>query len=160
MFSNDGFIMTKNDFYQKFQFSSLNDSLHQYQHHAPLKPAAVLIALTEVDEQLFVVLTKRASHLKHHPGQISFPGGKMEDFDAGFVSAAIREAEEEIGLNSDNIDIVGQLLPYETISGYIVTPIIAFIVCTILTTFSIGLLIAFVIKRINKKPTELQKKVL
>jgi 8-oxo-dGTP pyrophosphatase MutT (NUDIX family) len=119
--------MTKNDFFQKFQFSSLNNSLHQYQHHAALKPAAVLIALTEVNDQLFVVLTKRASHLKHHPGQISFPGGKMEDFDAGFVSVAIREAEEEIGLNSNNIKIVGKLLPYETISGYVVTPIIAFI---------------------------------
>jgi 8-oxo-dGTP pyrophosphatase MutT (NUDIX family) len=119
--------MTKNDFFQKFQFSSLNDSLHQYQHLAPLKPAAVLIALTEIDEKLFVVLTKRANHLKHHPGQISFPGGKMEDFDADFISAAIREAEEEIGLNSDNINIVGKLLPYETISGYVVTPIIAFI---------------------------------
>ncbi|MFT6900874.1 MAG: 8-oxo-dGTP pyrophosphatase MutT (NUDIX family) [Colwellia sp.] len=123
----DGFIMTKHDFLQKFQLSILNDSLHQYQHHATLKPAAVLIALIEENKQLSVVLTKRASHLKHHPGQISFPGGKMEDFDAGFVSAAIREAEEEIGLNIDNINIVGQLLPYETISGYVVTPIIAFI---------------------------------
>jgi 8-oxo-dGTP pyrophosphatase MutT (NUDIX family) len=123
----DGFIMTKHDFLQKFQLSILNDSLHQYQHHETLKPAAVLIALIEENKQLSVVLTKRASHLKHHPGQISFPGGKMEDFDAGFVSAAIREAEEEIGLNIDNINIVGQLLPYETISGYVVTPIIAFI---------------------------------
>jgi 8-oxo-dGTP pyrophosphatase MutT (NUDIX family) len=123
----DGFIMTKHDFLQKFQLSILNDSLHQYQHHTTLKPAAVLIALIEENKQLSVVLTKRASHLKHHPGQISCPGGKMEDFDAGFVSAAIREAEEEIGLNSDNINIVGQLLPYETISGYVVTPIIAFI---------------------------------
>ena len=87
----------------------------------------MLIALTEIDEQLFILLTKRANHLKHHPGQISFPGGKMEDFDAGFVGAAIREAEEEIGLNSNNINIIGQLLPYETISGYVVTPIIAFI---------------------------------
>jgi len=119
--------MTKNDFLLRFQLSCLDDSLHQYQHDSPLKPAAVLIALIEENKQLSVVLTKRASHLKHHPGQISFPGGKMEDFDAGFVSAAIREAEEEIGLNSNNINIVGQLLPYETISGYVVTPIIAFI---------------------------------
>jgi 8-oxo-dGTP pyrophosphatase MutT (NUDIX family) len=120
-------MMTKNDFLQKFQLSKLDDSLHQYQHHAELKPAAVLIALIEENNKLSIVLTKRASHLKHHPGQISFPGGKMEDFDAGFISAAIREAEEEIGLNSDNINIIGQLLPYETISGYVVTPIIAFI---------------------------------
>jgi 8-oxo-dGTP pyrophosphatase MutT (NUDIX family) len=120
-------MMTKNDFLLKFQLSKLDNSLHQYRHNTALKPAAVLIALIEEDQQLSIVLTKRANHLKHHPGQISFPGGKMEDFDSGFVNAAIREAEEEIGLNSDNINIVGQLLPYETISGYVVTPIIAFI---------------------------------
>jgi 8-oxo-dGTP pyrophosphatase MutT (NUDIX family) len=119
--------MTKNDFLQKFQLSLLADSLHQYKHHTSLRPAAVLIALIEENGQLSVVLTKRASHLKHHPGQISFPGGKMEDSDTGLISAAIREAEEEIGLNSHSINIIGQLLPYEVISGYIVTPIIAFI---------------------------------
>jgi len=119
--------MTKNEFLQKFQLTSLAGSLHQYRHPTPLKPAAVLIALIEEEQQLSVVLTKRANHLKHHPGQISFPGGKMEEYDDGFIGAAIREAEEEIGLNRNNINIIGQLLPYETISGYIVTPIIAFI---------------------------------
>lgn len=119
--------MNKTDFLQKFQLLSLDESLHQYQHHSQLKPAAVLIALIEENKQLSVVLTKRALHLRHHPGQVSFPGGKMEEEDAGFVGTAIREAEEEIGLNSDNINIIGQLLPYETISGYVVTPIIAFI---------------------------------
>jgi 8-oxo-dGTP pyrophosphatase MutT (NUDIX family) len=126
-FAIDGFIMNKHDFLQNFQFSALDVSLHQYQHLGALKPAAVLIALIEENKQLSVVLTKRASHLKHHPGQISFPGGKMEDFDTSFINTAIREAEEEIGLNSNNINIVGQLLPYETISGYVVIPIIAFI---------------------------------
>jgi 8-oxo-dGTP pyrophosphatase MutT (NUDIX family) len=119
--------MTKDEFLQKFQLASLTDSLHQYRHPTSLKPAAVLIALIEENQQLSIVFTKRALHLKHHPGQISFPGGKREDFDDSFISAAIREAEEEIGLNRDNIHIVGQLRPYETISGYVVTPIIAFI---------------------------------
>jgi 8-oxo-dGTP pyrophosphatase MutT (NUDIX family) len=119
--------MTKNEFLQKFQLSSLADSLHQYRHHTPLKPAAVLIALIEENHQLSVVFTKRAAHLKHHPGQISFPGGKVEDFDKNFIATAIREAEEEIGLNSHEINIIGQLNPYETISGYVVTPVIAFI---------------------------------
>jgi 8-oxo-dGTP pyrophosphatase MutT (NUDIX family) len=119
--------MTKNEFLHRFQLSSLADSLHQYRHNTPLKPAAVLIALIEEDHQLSVVFTKRAAHLKHHPGQISFPGGKVEDFDKNLIEAAIREAEEEIGLNSHKINIIGQLNPYETISGYVVTPIIAFI---------------------------------
>ena len=119
--------MTKNEFLHKFQLSSLADSLHQYRHNTPLKPAAVLIALIEENQQLSIVFTKRAAHLKHHPGQISFPGGKVEDFDENFISTAVREAEEEIGLNSRGINIIGQLNPYETISGYVVTPVIAFI---------------------------------
>jgi len=119
--------MTKNEFLHKFQLSSLADSLHQYSHTTPLRPAAVLIAIIEENQQLYVLFTKRAAHLKHHPGQISFPGGKVEDFDNNFIATAIREAEEEIGLNSHDINIIGQLNPYETISGYVVTPVIAFI---------------------------------
>jgi 8-oxo-dGTP pyrophosphatase MutT (NUDIX family) len=119
--------MNKNEFIQKFQLSTLQASTHLYRHHKSLKAAAVLIAITEKDGHLSIVFTKRASHLKHHPNQISFPGGKTESFDKNTIATAIREAEEEIGLNAQAIEIIGQLPPYQVISGYLVTPVIAFI---------------------------------
>jgi 8-oxo-dGTP pyrophosphatase MutT (NUDIX family) len=72
-----------------------------------------------------VLLTKRAEHLKHHPGQISFPGGKVEPEDENHIDAALREADEEIGLSRLDCKIIGQLHPYQTISGFSITPVIA-----------------------------------
>lgn len=89
-----------------------------------LRPAAVLIPLIYRREELHVILTKRASHLKHHPGQIAFPGGKIDEGDNGPVGAALREAWEEIGLPQDAVDLVGQLPPHETVTSYSVTPIL------------------------------------
>lgn len=89
-----------------------------------LRPAAVLVALWE--DRL--ILTKRASHLKHHPGQIAFPGGKLDDVDASLEAAALREAWEEIGLPQDGVDILGRLPTHETVTGFTVTPILARIV--------------------------------
>ncbi len=85
-----------------------------------LRPAAVLVALWGQD----VVMTKRASHLKHHPGQIAFPGGKLEVGDASLEACALREAEEEIGLTPANVRILGRLSGHETITGFQVTPIL------------------------------------
>jgi len=124
--------MTKNEFLHRFQLQKLSQSIHTYQYHSDLKSAAVLIPILEKkindnDTQLNILFTKRAEHLKHHGGQISFPGGKAEHFDDNLISTAIREAQEEIGLKTDTIEIIGQLHPYQTISGYIVTPIIAFV---------------------------------
>ena len=92
-----------------------------------LKAAAVLVPLVEKHNTLEVLLTKRASHLRHHGGQISFPGGKAEPWDESMIATAMREAQEEIGLSPDNVEIIGQLNPYQTISGYIVTPVIGFV---------------------------------
>jgi 8-oxo-dGTP pyrophosphatase MutT (NUDIX family) len=127
--------MNKAEFLFRFNLKQHYDSCHNYQHHAPLKSAAVLIALFEhnIKESkyssgdLHVLLTKRASHLKHHPSQISFPGGKAELTDTNLVHTALREAQEEIGLDPDTVTVIGQLPSYEIISGYQITPIVAII---------------------------------
>ena len=90
-----------------------------------LRPAAVLIALCPSSVGLRVILTVRASHLKHHPGQIALPGGKLDDGDSGPEAAALREAWEEIGLEPGNVRILGQLPPHETVTGFSVTPVLA-----------------------------------
>ena len=90
-----------------------------------LRPAAVLVAITQGAMGAEVILTKRASHLKHHPGQIAFPGGKQDDSDASLEDAALREAREEIGLSPDLVRILGRLPMHETVTGFSVTPILA-----------------------------------
>ncbi|MEO6300824.1 MAG: CoA pyrophosphatase [Paracoccaceae bacterium] len=92
-----------------------------------LRSAAVLVALVERGGQTQVILTKRASHLKHHPGQIAFAGGKLEDGDAGPEAAALREAEEEIGLLPASVAVLGRLPAHETVTGFSVIPILAVI---------------------------------
>ncbi|WP_281561260.1 CoA pyrophosphatase [Thalassomonas sp. RHCl1] len=119
--------MNKSEFLQRFQFQRLMASNNTSWPHGKLKAAAVLVPLVEKRNALDVLLTKRASHLKHHGGQISFPGGKAEPEDESLIATAVREAEEEIGLSPDNVEIIGQLNPYRTISGYIVTPVIGFV---------------------------------
>ena len=74
-----------------------------------------------------LILTKRSSRLRHHPGQIAFPGGKMDGSDADAVDAALREAQEEIGLEPSNVDVLGELPIHETVSGFAVVPVLALI---------------------------------
>jgi 8-oxo-dGTP pyrophosphatase MutT (NUDIX family) len=92
-----------------------------------LVPAAVLIPLIEHADGLTVMLTRRADDLKHHPGQISFPGGRLEDVDTGPADAALRETWEETGLETDRVEVVGYLDNYLTITGYSVTPVVGFV---------------------------------
>ncbi len=91
-----------------------------------LRPAAVLVAV-RLGEVSQVILTKRASHLAHHPGQIAFPGGKVEAGDASPDAAALREAEEEVGLRPDCVEVIGRLPSHETVTGFQVTPVLAVI---------------------------------
>lgn len=92
-----------------------------------LRPAGVLAAFQAGSAGLELVLTKRASHLKHHPGQIAFPGGKVDDTDVDVIGAALREADEEIGLAPDNVQVLGMLPPHETVTGFQVTPVLGLI---------------------------------
>jgi 8-oxo-dGTP pyrophosphatase MutT (NUDIX family) len=89
-----------------------------------LRPAAVLVPVWLRPEGAALILTKRSSHLKHHPGQIALPGGKVDPTDAGPEAAALRETQEEIGLGPSRVDILGTLPVHETVTGFAVTPFV------------------------------------
>ncbi len=91
------------------------------------KPAAVLIPLVERESGPTVLLTQRATQLKNHAGQISFPGGRVEPHDGGPREAALREAHEEIGLEARFVSVVGYLADHILLSGFLVTPVVAFV---------------------------------
>ena len=92
-----------------------------------LQPAGVLIPVLERSGQLSVLLTQRSAELKHHAGQVSFPGGRMEDADEDVVQAALRETHEEVGIPPDAITVIGYLDPMPTVTGYAVTPVVGMV---------------------------------
>lgn len=90
----------------------------------PIRPAAVLVPIVDRPEPT-VLLTQRAQHLPDHAGQVSFPGGKIDDGDADPRASALREAEEEIGLDRRHVEPLGYLDLYMTTLGYRIVPVIA-----------------------------------
>ena len=90
-----------------------------------LRPAGVLVAISLVGAEPRIILTKRSSALKHHPGQIAFPGGKVDESDADVTEAALREAWEEIGLPKYLPEVIGLLPSHETVTSFQVTPVVA-----------------------------------
>jgi len=98
---------------------------HRFTERQPTH-ASVLVPLVQRQE-LMVLLTQRTDHLTDHPGQISFPGGRAELSDADATATALREAQEEIGLESRFVDVLGTMPTYTTGTGFIVTPVVALI---------------------------------
>ncbi len=94
---------------------------------ADLKPAAVLIPVFEREAGLSVLLTERSAELKHHAGQIAFPGGRMEADDPDIAATALRETHEEVGIAPDHVSVAGYLEPMPTVTGYAVTPVVGFV---------------------------------
>lgn len=91
-------------------------------------PAAVLVPIVERPEGMTVLLTQRTAHLAHHPGQVSFPGGRLEECDQGdAVACALRETEEEIGLSREHVRLAGRLDQYLTGTGFMVTPVVGMV---------------------------------
>jgi 8-oxo-dGTP pyrophosphatase MutT (NUDIX family) len=92
-----------------------------------LTPAGVLVPVMERPDGLSVLLTQRAAGLKHHAGQVSFPGGRMEAHDEDVRAAALRETQEEVGIEPQLVDVIGYLRSMPTITGFAVTPVVGLI---------------------------------
>ena len=90
-----------------------------------LRPAGVLVPISVAGDTPRLILTKRSSALKHHPGQIAFPGGKQDAGDVDVTATALREAQEEIGLPREMPEILGHLPAHETVTSFSVTPVVA-----------------------------------
>ncbi|MCB1916814.1 MAG: CoA pyrophosphatase [Rhodocyclaceae bacterium] len=93
----------------------------------PVQEAAVLVPLVLRDGGMTVLLTQRTDHLHHHPGQISFPGGRVEQGDGSPLAAALRETEEEIGLHPRHVEVIGRLPEYRTVTGFSITPLVGLV---------------------------------
>lgn len=123
-------VLTRFSLTPSYRYGQWLHRLTSGKHRQTFKDAAVLVALIERADGLHVVLTRRAKHLKHHPGQISFPGGRAEATDADLIDTARREMFEEVGIHCRREDVIGCLPSLPTISGFNVTPVIAVISST------------------------------
>jgi 8-oxo-dGTP pyrophosphatase MutT (NUDIX family) len=91
------------------------------------RPAAVLVPVVNRDEGLQILLTQRSPDLSDHAGQICFPGGRYDECDGTLAACALRESREEIGLDPRRVEVLGELPTYETVTGFRVTPVVAWV---------------------------------
>lgn len=108
------------------EFSGDTDLRYPGREGTPV-PAAVLIALVAYEEGVKLLLTERAAHLHDHAGQVSFPGGRIETSDASPQDAALREAQEEIGLSPDFVEVLGSMPAYMTATGFSIIPVVSLV---------------------------------
>ncbi|NVJ67185.1 MAG: CoA pyrophosphatase [Gammaproteobacteria bacterium] len=113
------------------KLEQIQQALEQADHVKPkvsqLQPSAVLVPIVERAAGLQLILTQRSEHLKHHPGQISFPGGRMDDTDKSLIHTALRETEEEIGIPESKIEVLGKLGLQPTVSQFMIQPIVGLV---------------------------------
>lgn len=100
---------------------------HLWRQSEELRPAAVLVPLVRHDTGLTILFTRRTDHLYDHAGQISFPGGRSEAHDASPAATALRETFEEIGVPQAQVEVLGCLPEYTTVTGYHVTPVVGLV---------------------------------
>jgi len=105
----------------------LNDGFRLPGREGEPVPAAVLVPLVNRPQGLQLLLTQRSANLPDHPGQISFPGGRVETTDADHAAAALRETTEEIGLPASRVEVLGRLAQYETVTGFRVVPVVGWV---------------------------------
>lgn len=116
----------------------LNPTMRAELAHVPIRPAAVLVGIVLRPEEPTVLLTQRNEHLPTHSGQISFPGGKVDACDATPLDAALREAEEEVGLDRRHVEIVGFLDTYQTGTGFRIMPAVGLLTPPFELTVNVG----------------------
>jgi 8-oxo-dGTP pyrophosphatase MutT (NUDIX family) len=119
--------MDKAQFLTRFHHAKQINSEADFPLREPGRPAAVLLPIMEYNNELTVLFTVRANHLRHHAGQISFPGGKQELTDNSLVETALRETHEEVGLPPYKVEVVGNLPVYRTVSRFEVIPYVGFV---------------------------------
>jgi 8-oxo-dGTP pyrophosphatase MutT (NUDIX family) len=126
-----------------------------------LRPAGVLIPVIERLAGLSVLLTQRSAELKHHAGQVSFPGGRLEEHDRDVVQAALRETHEEVGIPPHSVSVIGYLPPMPTVTGYAVTPVVGLLqedvslqIDTTEVEYAFEVPLAFLLDRRNERALE------
>jgi 8-oxo-dGTP pyrophosphatase MutT (NUDIX family) len=103
---------------------ALNPGEQVHQHP---RPSAVLVPLVDHADGMSVLLTLRTDHLHAHAGQVSFPGGRVEPGDHDLIDTALRETEEEIGLDREHVEVIALLAPYDTMTGFRITPVVGIV---------------------------------
>ena len=116
--------MNIHKFIPKFQLNALEGDLG-YPHNAV--KSSVLVPLCDIRGQMHVLFCKRPNYLKHHPGQICFPGGKYEQQDSSLMATALRETKEELGISKHEINLIGQMNSYWTLTGFEIKPYVGHI---------------------------------